>query len=40
MIDAHTAYRWDFNLFVAIAAPLLLVGLVMSGMRQLPIRLT
>jgi hypothetical protein len=33
LLDANTAYRWDFNLFVMIAAPLFPLALVMFGME-------
>jgi hypothetical protein len=31
LVDAETAYRWDFNLFVMIAAPLFPLSLLMLG---------
>jgi hypothetical protein len=30
MVDAETAYRWDFNLFVVIAAPLMVIAILMA----------
>jgi hypothetical protein len=30
MVDAETGYRWDFNLFVVIAAPLMVIAILMA----------
>lgn len=31
MVDAHIGYRWDFNLFVLVAAPLLPLAMMLLG---------
>ncbi len=38
MIDAETGYRWDFNLFVMIAAPLLVLALPFLAHSLLTLR--